>query len=270
MWFTLLIILDVYIFYKIYISLNIVLTLTILLVYWMVDIPESRGFKSLGLWEVVRNRYFNIEEVGFKEKKPEEIRIYAVTPHSVYASGVIFNFVLNPKYEGVVGVGTSLLSYIPICREFFYISGCVAATWKNIKDKLDQKKSIVLVPEGLRGLLEDSLLVLAKRRGFIECGLKSKNVKNITIVPVYIKNQEKTYDVYDGKGVLKSIQSFFLSKIYYPWPVIAFGQWFSFWPKKVDLTVYFGKPIPIFKTSVDQIRNKFLKQIISLKQRENE
>jgi Diacylglycerol acyltransferase len=239
---------------------------------------ESEWFRSLSAWEWMRKIYFSITVEYPKQperKERDESKrgqtIYAIAPHGVYGAGTIMYFVLNPLYLRCVAAGTRLLSWIPIAREVCALSGYVNAHRYLMVEQLNKKRSMVLIPEGMRGLLhihekEGSLEVIERkerpRKGFIAAAMESKHAKDISIVPVYIEGQRETYRVY---FVWKWFQQRMLERFGYPWPIVAFGHWGSFWPRPVKLTVKMGKEIRLKEFQhIDQVFEAYVNELKSL------
>lgn len=246
-----------------------------------VTLSESKWLRSLYLWDLKRKYYFNVEvqpHVSIKEERLAKKQVvYAVFPHGVFGASVIFYFVLNKMYLNCVAVGSSLLFYIPIVREFATLAGARPANSGDIIDILDSGKSIVMMPGGLRELLHihegpqgtiDVYRGKTKegnkpRKGFIRYTLDSNRIQEISIVPVYIEGGDKLYSVWHP---FPTFQNKLLKRWYYPWPVFAFGfKYLPFWPKPNPFTVKFGKPIDnLDGKQVDEIFNEFIQQMKQL------
>lgn len=247
--------------------------------YYMYRLPESPTFKHWSGWNYMREHHFSIKTTGAKQlyDDADQQVIYAVAPHGCYGEAVMFYFTLNEKYKHAVTISTSLLFWIPIVREFACLAGAVPATTAAIAHELDSGKSIAMLPEGIRGVLhmDDSLAVIKgipgecePRLGFIKCGLTSKHHKKIKIVPVFCKNANKLYYVFTHPALVW-LQKLLLKHWYYPWPVINFGWYGSFWPKAVPLTIHFGEPISLIKKNgeareIAEIHEEFCTELLRL------
>ncbi len=240
--------------------------------YLFFNLCESKWFRFAGIWDRVRREYFEyrvyderyhgqdvthslrwrpphlsntLSATGAGNGVPQQC-VYAVVPHGIYAEGSTFYFVLNGLYDGVVVFATSLLFWLPLCREFASLVGAQPATSECIGAALDAGQSILILPEGMRGALHvgDPLEVLRKRRrlGFVKQALASKNASTLVIVPVYIAGVERLYDTWLPWPWL---QHKLLDRFYYPWPILNFGWYGTFWPKRAPLSVRFGVPIRV-------------------------
>lgn len=217
-------------------------------IYFMYQLPYVPAFKSLPIWKYFRESYFTIKTVNYEP--PSSQVIYAVSPHGCYGEAIHIGFVLNETFKSVVPVSTSLLFWIPIVREFAYLAGAIPANTFNISHALNAGQSIVMAPEGMRGVLhmnDHPLTVLRgipgecePRVGFIRCAITCPN--KVKIIPVYVKGIDKLYTVYN---LFPWLQKKLLKTYYYPWPMLNFGFWGSPWPKPAHLIYCFGKEISL-------------------------
>jgi len=197
--------------------------------------------------------------------------IYAICPHGIHGEATILYFVLNKLFNTVIIVATSVLFYIPIIREFAALGGAVPANTATISHLLDEGRSIMLLPEGLRGALyaENDLRVLKghtdgdsePRKGFIRLALTSKNHKTLKIVPVWMHGVEHMYTVFRP---IVWLQRLILKNYRYPWPLLNWGV--GFWPRTdKPITVYFGEPISLIGKEVDDVFGEFVKSMENLR-----
>jgi len=245
-------------------------------IYFMYQPPKSMAFKCWWIWEYFRRNWFKVtgEEIGKAkegckitgEEEPTKDKsfagsssspvIYAVSPHGSYGEASIIGFTLNPKFKHVTTICTSLLFWIPIVREFAYLAGAIPANSHNISHELGLGHSIVLVPEGLRGIFYPSHQVLRgipgesdARIGFIRCAM---TYKESTIIPVYCHGIDKLYTNYN---IFPWLQKKLLKTYYYPWPMLNFGWWGTFWPKPVELRYEFGSEIHLVNPKTGELRD---------------
>jgi 1-acyl-sn-glycerol-3-phosphate acyltransferase len=245
--------------------------LLVALYYMLPRLSKNNAFKNLHVWSYFRQN-FRREQIGRKPKPGEQV-IYAVCPHGIHGEAPILYFVLNPIFNHVVPIATSLLFYIPIVREFASLAGAVPANSADISRLLDRGESILLLPEGLRSVLyaEQDLRVLkgetngdsAPRKGFIRLARTCSNHKTLKIVPVWMQGVQDMYTVYRP---FVWLQRLVLKTYRYPWPILDFGNWLGFWPRTdKPVTVYFGKPITVGMREVDDIFAEFVESIDSLR-----
>jgi 1-acyl-sn-glycerol-3-phosphate acyltransferase len=250
-------------------------------------LPRSDTFKFWSGWAYMRDVHFAAKsyEMGSRGSvltevtptwRPPHARgdgkqiVYAVCPHGIHAEVVVFCFTLNRMFDGVVTIATSLLFWIPILREFACLAGAMPANTATICSQLDHEKSIILLPEGLRGALHPNNTVGVlrgiqgenePRKGFIRCALSSKNHRSLCIVPVYTKGADKLYSLYLP---FPWLQKRLLSKFYYPLPLVSIGWYGTFWPKTGQIKVCYGLPIPLFNREVDDVHEEYCQAIEGL------
>lgn len=246
--------------------------LLLLGLYFTQNLKKSKAFKCWSGWKQDNTI------VGTPDLHEREQVIYAVAPHGIHGEAVILNFALNPLYESVAIIATSILFYIPICREFYGLGGAVPGTSAQISKLLDSSKSILIVPEGMRGAIHpnNSLGVLKgipgecePRKGFIRCAVASRNHKSLVIVPVWMEGVDKMYTSFN---IFPWLQKLILKNYYYPFPLLNFGWYGTFWPKPVKLTIKFGEPIKLVDElgavrEVDDIFNEFINKMSNLQWR---
>lgn len=260
------------------------------LYFMFLNFSQFNAFKFWYGWSYIRNTHFSLKtyeidtnetiliEVETHWKPPHQYGkqiLYAVCPHGVYAEVVIFCFTLNRVFEEVTTIATSLLFWIPILREFACIAGAMPANTSTICSQLDHGKSIILLPEGLRGVLHPhgTINVLRgipgenePRKGFIRCALSSKNHNNLFIVPVYTKGVNDLYQLYLP---FPWLQKRLLSNFYYPFPLISIGWYGTFFPKSKQIKICYGRKISLVDSfghlkEVDQIHEEYCQNVEEL------
>lgn len=251
--------------------------LLLLGLYLMWSLPQSNAFKAWSGWEGFRrNMYSHGVSVHTNQV------IYAICPHGMHGEATIAWFVLNRLYLDVVPIATSLLFWIPIVREFAALAGAVPAKTAVISRLLDEGKSILLLPEGIRGALypEKPLAVLQgftegesdPRKGFIRLALTNKNHRTLKIVPVWMEGVEKMYSrilfTHPFQGWLQRI---LLKNWLYPWPLLIWGhRLLGFWPRTDSpLHIFFGEPISLVtpggaSREVDQVFAEYVEAMKGL------
>lgn len=236
---------------------------TLVALYFILVKPgKSEWFKSHPFWE-----YFRRNMTVSGQSRHDFQVIYAVCPHGVYGEASTIYFVLNHLYKRVVPVATSVLFYIPFVRELAYLAGAIPANTASISRVLDEGKSILILPEGLRGHLhpENDLRVLKgcaespPRKGFIRLALTAKTHKTLKIVPVWIEGIEKMYSTYYP---VLWLQKILLKNYYYCWPML---HWPIFPRTHHPIHIRFGRPISLTGGEVDQVFHEFVQEMEYLK-----
>lgn len=232
--------------------------LLVALYYLLVNPTEWEWFRFHPLWKRVREHHLHVTFEGAPINDEQQQLLYAVSPHSMFAEHVTFGMVLNPVFRKVTVICTSLLFWIPVVRECVMWVGARPATSSAISHLLDQGRSIVLLPEGLRGALSPGLSVLRgiegecePRKGFLRCALTCKTRKTLKVVPVYAHGASSLYDIRGRTWFQKTM----LSRFYYPWPLMALGWYNTFWPKSGNVVFRMGTPITLYDAQKDEMRD---------------
>lgn len=216
--------------------------LVIAMLYFLfVKLPESKWLRFSPLWTYVRRHQFQLEAEQQGTLSHDDVQtIYAIVPHHTYAEAFYLCMVLNRQFQDVVPLVTSLLFWIPVCREIAQLVGARPITESQMQLTLDEGSSIMCVPEGMRGAIESDVLHTTPRLGFIRVAQRCKNL--VVIVPVYIEGAHRVSSTYN---LFPSFQRRMLSQFYYPFPMLAFGWYGTFWPKSTPLKVHYGAPIVV-------------------------
>lgn len=245
---------------------SIVLILLTISYYLLPNLPRANWFRHAAIWDWLRLHHTRVEiycDGGdvlphLKEGKPV---MYACAPHSMYGEHLIMGMVLNPLFSNVRVICTSLLFWIPISRECTALADCAPATMPQIMSNLNSGHDIALIPEGMRGVLQDTSSILPTRQGFIRAALTAKN--GCRLVPVYVHGTESHYWVWNP---WPWFQKRMLTRFMYPWPIIHFGHWGSFWPRPSTLRFRVGKPLEAGPNeTVESLSKRFCEEMDKLK-----
>lgn len=256
--------------------------LVVIFYYLFCGLSKSVAFKSWKGWAYFRR---NMVTRGDNSQcaTPHTSRqvIYAVCPHGIFAEGVIFYFVLNERYLEVDVMSSTVQHVVPILREFSKLGGAHRADSETIADSLDRGRSIMLLPEGIRGAIyPPDLRVLRgipgecrRRDGFIRLALTSKNAKDIAIQPVWMDGVDQMYQTWH---FFKWFQKLTLKTFGWPWFIFNLGVYGSFFPHTdVPVEVRFGELIELKKKSgelktTDEVFDEYVREmekLMSLKSR---
>jgi len=259
--------------------------------YYLIQLPESPRFRNSDAWHSMRVNWFSLRSFtltdkntwkqhdGMPSQAANEQTMYVVAPHSIFAEHLIFCMVLNPLFERVTVLCTSLLFALPICREFASLAGAQSATSANISRLLDEGRSVLITPEGMRGAMHTNeslgwLRVLKgirgesePRKGFVRLALGTTKRKTLKVVPVYFGGTQHLY-----RTILPWpwFQRILLRRLWYPWPICALGWYGSFWPSPTPLRCWFGAPIAIADdATVDSIYDSVIKSFEQLSEQDH-
>jgi 1-acyl-sn-glycerol-3-phosphate acyltransferase len=210
----------------------------VLAVYYMWIPRESKAFRRSAIW-----KHILPNEIKIKGKlQPEQTQvIYAVHPHGLFGSGIIMGFALNENALHIKPVGTSILFWVPIVKDFAGLAGAIPAGKDDINSALDRSLSLVLAPGGIREVpgLDESRKIngVIQRGGFLSIARD----KNVPVVPVWAQGVEELYSTWVP---LPTFQGKLLSHFYYPGIILSWGRsLLGFLPQKHPITIFIGEPL---------------------------
>ena len=214
------------------------------------DLSEQNGGKEnlvvrrWGLWQYVLD-YFSLRLVKTVDLDPHCQYVFGIHPHSILPFGAIIGLGINleslfPAVSYRV-LAATFVFYVPIYRDICLWGGIVDAARYSALRVLRSGKSVALVPGGATEALhtdpDRDVVVLRKRRGFIKLALEH----GASLVPVFSFNECNTYSVLKADApLIRSIAAKFQRMTGLSLPLIT-----NIWPRKSNITVVFGKPIPV-------------------------
>lgn len=275
MWFTLLIIIDLAVAYW---FISWVIALRLLpgvpdLAYWVAiplayycgpRLPEWPRFRRFRFWGWARRVYFHGTQVPLRAPHHHHGQVlYVAWPHGVYAETISAVLLTSDEFADVLPVCSSVLFAIPLLRELASLMGAVHANAADMRAALEAGRSLIILPEGMRGAIEaPPRLLLEKRTGYIAVA-KSARCPGppLQLVTLQVHYAEPMYHV----GSHGWFQRWMLSSwLRYPWPLIHWGQWYTFLPRRQRVTFLLGKrAIPVTEeSSVEEIHAALLQQVV--------
>jgi len=272
MWFTALILLDLWLAYLLIswlISLHLVAGApdaiywlgVPFLYYWGPRLPEWPRFRRFRFWNWVRRVYFRGTKVPMPVSQNQVL--YVAYPHGMYGESVSIALLNSDAFADVLPVCSSVLFAIPILRELASLMGAVHANAKDMKAALEAGRSLLIFPEGMRGALgAPPRLLLEKRTGYIALAKSARCPNPLVLAPLKVHHEKgPAYQQVCAHG---AFQLWTLSWLRYPWPMIHWGQWGTFLPKRQRITFLVDyNVIPITAAaSVQDIHAKLLKRLV--------
>jgi len=271
MWFTIIIIIDIFLFVAVpvlFLKLSLITEAFLLFAYYYLYKPKQwTSFREWKVWEFIRNEILAIDVRGPGKQlyfDPESLReeeekfIFAMHPHTLFAVSLTFFFVLNRSFVKFKAVGTSLLFAIPIVREFVSWAGTIHAREYDMRHALKNGQGLLICPGGMREVVRRGNHIV-ERSGFIRLAMEF----DAKLVPVWSTNEKNFYRIRTPLG------SFFLDRFpMYPWPVLAWGhKYIPFLPQppQEKCRVYIGEPISIVKGDLLKTKEKFYKAMRDLR-----
>lgn len=230
--------------------------LAALFIYMAVTPKKWEPFRTSRLWDWLRANLYPVSHHANDVPAPQfgedgfpRRRIFAISPHGIFGEGVHLCFTLDKRFIDVTPVGSSFMTWMPITKDICGLAGMIPANREDIvKELAVKKKSIFLVPEGIRGILceGEPPALQPKRLGFIECAIEA----GADIVPVYIHGTNNLYRRWPDSSVTRSdswvrrFQHWMLSTRLRYCFLFVWGQWAGFFPHTGrPLSVFYGAPI---------------------------
>lgn len=261
--------------------LSVPMHLALLVVYIAIVPPKWKAFRASPLWDWVRDHLYPVRHMDvlpplLSESSP--VRMFAISPHGIFGEGVHLAFTLTKEFVNVTPVGSSFMTWMPVAKDICGLAGMIPANRADIVKELTvQKKSVFLVPEGIRGILcEGEPEKIPERRGFIGCAVES----GAQIVPVYIHGTNRLYTRWPESFVkrddsrFRRFQHWMLSTPLRYCFIFVYGKWGGFFPHTGrELRVYYGTPLtttqhppdhPNFDNHVDCLFSAYTAQVQSL------
>lgn len=269
--------------------LQIMIHVPLAVLYWFWTPTEWTDFRMWPGWSLIRDDYLGITYHGpgkdLIHANPNEQPPYcfALHPHGVHATSLMFGFALQPSLCHVRVFGTSLLFRIPLVKELVGWGGTLRADREKVLFELKSGHSIALAPGGLAelpGLVPEwtddprshdapyppdsdyyrnwRIRGVVHGRGFLRYArAASTSDVPVCVIPVWAKGENELYRIWLP---LPKIQRWLLQTwLRYPWFIIARGhRWFWFWPKKLaqGIQLWIGQPLDVSKADTLQEAEK--------------
>lgn len=215
-------------------------------------------FKRLLLGGGVLSHYFDFRCILEKDQKNKENNIregrrylFGYSTHGIHGFGTgIFMDPASPFFQAypflkdrMVGLGASILFFLPLVRELFLLVGWRDASRSTAERALLKDNSSIYIITGgeAEALLSqpgtDKVVIAGKKRqGFVRLALSTAS----QLVPTFCFHNTDTYAT---SSLLFGFRKW-LSKRFQICIPIFFGRFFSPLPFNVQLTVAVGKPVP--------------------------
>lgn len=236
------------------------------------------AFRRLSIWRWIRSYLPITVHYASTEAKQHihslEKAIFAIHPHGILCFCHVFAFLIHGGAEPgcrfeVLGLAASVLFRVPVLRDFALWFGAVDATHQSIDSVLCSGKSMSICPGGLQEIIYadrnygmSRVGIITGRKGFIRAALRH----GTPIVPVYSGGE---YDVYVCKRAESTLWLRQLTNRWFGWPfpLIFWGIYYTFFPLRVPIRIYIGTPIATHKqehpskTEIDTLRRNFYRQM---------
>lgn len=176
-------------------------------------------FRRHRYWDIVK-QYFGGVLMHYTDGKPPDNQpvLYCVHPHGLMALTTIFAFgVHGSNRDGKTAIaGTRILLWMPIIRDLFLWLGGIDCSREHIEHALlDQKRSVVLLPGGVREMVGTDA-VYDKHEGFLRLAIKH----DIPLIPIYARGEAAAVKTWCP---LPRLREWCLDNVGYPFPTIFWG-----------------------------------------------
>jgi len=231
--------------------------------------PTIRGMTRL--WDLFV-RYFDYKVISDAKLDKDKTYLYGFHPHGIYPYSIIWGpltSVWKNKFPGITfePLGATLLFLIPMVRDIAMWLGGRDVTRKSINYALKNNQSIALVPGGQAEMREsrscyDEVVILRRHKGFVRVALEN----GADLVPMYCFGETGIFDnIY-----LPTIQSWFLRKIGFGYPLFPYGKYYLPVPRPCPMRLIIGEPIPVTRVpqpteeQVNELHKKYFDSLEAL------
>jgi hypothetical protein len=204
--------------------------------------------RLLSIWNLAHS-YLDLRVIRTAKLDAHKTYVFGWHPHGIIILSrlVMYGGIFDELFPGidVRALGASPMFYWPGAREISLWLGAVDASKRTAQKVLAANKSVIVYPGGSKEIfLTDekstrTSLQLKDRQGFIALAME----QGADLVPVVIYNERSAYTRVTIPAWLKN---FCLKKLKLP-AVLFYGRFFSLMPKRTQLGVVFGAPIPVVK-----------------------
>lgn len=187
-----------------------------------------------------RVTYEHLNEMDYKDGIDSNY-IIAIHPHGVWPSSA-FHYIIDPMVKTGkknVMVVHDLIFFAPIIREIAFAFGIRDCSEKTIKDILNQKQNVVIMPGGEKEVINmqegTDMVYIRHRKGIFRISLET-GVPIIPIISYYENDLYSNLNVPWFRTLLKRLLNTSM--------VICLGDIPEFWlPKSKTVKMCCGKPI---------------------------
>lgn len=224
---------------------------------------RSEWFRRLSWWKCFAG-YYPVTNIKTVELNPNKTYIFGYHPHGIISVGAFATFATEATgfSKNFPGIRPTLMTlkaqfFSPFWREYLLSLGMADVSRESCINSLSQGpgSSITIVLGGAEESLlskPDTLdLVLMKRKGFVKIGLEQGS----SLVPVLALGETDLWDQVPNPpgSKLRQIQDLLRSYISFTVPFIhgrgIFQYGFGLMPQRKPITVIFGSPIHLPKTT---------------------
>lgn len=192
-------------------------------------------------------RYFNGKLVKTAELDTTKQYIFGYHPHGILPLAAMWatnspSWKMFQTARDTVTLIASHLFCIPVTREFLAAAGAREVSKKSFDYALEQGKSVVLVPGGMKEMQHsisssDEIVVCKSHKGFVRMAI----VHGVDLVPMFSFGETKLLDC-----AFPELQKFCWRNLGIPFPLFV-GRWGLPVPRPHQITILVGPAIPVKK-----------------------
>jgi hypothetical protein len=230
------------------------------------------GLRSLPMWQwlipLVRVRYAVADEKDFVKAGRDEKFIFVVLPNPTNTV-LIWGFGFHGNASALGNLKLcyllpAVLFWVPGLREVLLWSGAVS--YQNVEDQTERViemtrlgRNVAYCPNGMQDALyvEEEKNTYGKRPDMAL--FKVACERNYQLVPCICSGENDERFIFVSNERIRSIQSWFLRKINYPFPLIFFPDRRG---TRIEITV--GSPIQSRGKTPEQLQQAFFKDLQAL------
>ncbi|KAI9505986.1 diacylglycerol acyltransferase [Coemansia spiralis] len=231
--------------------------------------------RALWVWKYI-NAYYPARMVLEKRLDPSLSYIFGVSPHGIlcFSGQVVRGSLESGLDEALDGITfhTAALHHVlkvPLFREYLLSIGTISSSRKSIRNCLARGNghSVGIVIGGAKESLHTNRgnrkLILKNRKGFVREAI----LAGAPLVPIFVFGENDIFQQLDHP-LLRHLQSWLQRKMKFAIPFF-YGN-FLVVPRRVPLTVVFGRPIFVEKSSspsfddINKIHAEYLSELTRL------
>ena len=174
--------------------------------------------------------------------------MFAMHPHNVFCASELLTFIFPNTLslfeeftQSAVPLVASELLWLPGLGHLVAALGCESVGRDNLLAHVHAKHSVALIPGGIREMAlaprnrVDAVYII-HREGFLRIAYENR----VPVVPILSLGEHTCHRLFASFAPL---QRFCIYVFGYPFPMLAFGRWLTFWPLEgSDITLVTEAP----------------------------
>jgi 1-acyl-sn-glycerol-3-phosphate acyltransferase len=241
-------------------------TLTIFEFIKLIPLPTFFINETILKWVQEGLRIYFNHEVVFDTKNIPESSIKCLMPHGIIPFNLLclYNNEFFEKENNNI-VSSHLLFTFPLLKDMLNFCNVIPAEYKLMKSKLENNKSIILFPGGVREVFSTDhrkeIICIKKRTGIFKMALETGK----PLIPIYTFGLTS---LHKRSGISLTLPMFFNNEK----ETIAFyyGRYYTIYPFRKKLLTVIGEPIEVNKLDnitdkdIEILRDRYIKSVKKL------